>query len=300
MTWCRWKIVEPISWCTSWVNIGHPLGLVPSSGHQCREFGVIQQVSTERSLPKLCEKNMRNSSCNHMYGQKKLRKIVWLVAGTLVLEKKELKRWNYRRSAGHIVTWGCSDAVLFKVLSRLGQAWHNYVLLAVSLPVYRFSFAHFARACPTVLQFSDRSIVKHSSIFEPILPAILQQKWWISKLTAWCPSCFGLNWGGGAIFRFLVVFKEDQSQDVTQPSATLSAGIRFLYQASTASRHWLGRWMLSPWNLIATMQVAKLCPENPVKSSCVLFQWVLRGQEVFSLLHCQTGLLATHLIPALE
>lgn len=81
--WCRWKnqthkLVYLMG--QHWPS----LGLLPS-GHQCREFGVIQQVSTEL-LRSFVKRTWETRLITMFFGaKKKLRKIVW---PTVALEKK--------------------------------------------------------------------------------------------------------------------------------------------------------------------------------------------------------------------
>lgn len=131
------------------------LGLLPS-GHQCREFAVIQQVSTPNYC-KLCEKNMRSSSYNHFLGPKRSSERLSDPHGTW---KK--KRWNYRR----VVLVILSPVFRCKCCSRccpgLGfcMAWLCLARCkSTSLPF--FSFLVLRMSISYVLHVSDGSIFIH-------------------------------------------------------------------------------------------------------------------------------------------
>ena len=107
--WCRWKnqthkLVYLMG--QHWPS----LGLLPS-GHQCREFGVIQQVSTEL-LRSFVKRTWEARLITIFWGPKEAQKDCLT---HMALEKKEMKLPAGR--AGHIVT--CVP-MLFKMLSRLG------------------------------------------------------------------------------------------------------------------------------------------------------------------------------------
>ena len=191
--WCRWKnqthkLVYLMG--QHWPS----LGLLPS-GHQCREFGVIQQVSTEL-LRSFVKRTWETRLITISGAQKKLRKIVW---PTWQLKKKEMKLPAKCWSSCHL----CSD-----VVQAWGFAWHDYVVLVVSLPVYRFFRSSFCkRASPTSYMFRMEVFIHIRTYFTHDPSIEFSRNYvWISRPRAWCPSCFGLNWGGGAIFRFLVGF----------------------------------------------------------------------------------------------
>ena len=107
----------------------------------------------------------------------------------------------------------------------------------------------------------------------------------LTTVDGWNPAI--TSWGKGSLSHYLPGFISLYIPRWCRISAISSnpnnvGSDSISYRGSTAFRRWLGRWMLSPWNLSATMQVARLCPENPLKrSACMLFQsWFLHRKRV--------------------
>lgn len=130
------------------------LGLLPS-GHQCREFGVIQQVSTEL-LRSFVKRTWETRLITIFLGPK--RSSERLSDPQWHLKKKEMKRFGEVLVILSPVFRCCGS----DVVQAWGFAWHDYVLLVVSLPVYRFFRSSLLRlSICYVLHVSDGSIFIH-------------------------------------------------------------------------------------------------------------------------------------------